>query len=624
MIVTLLFIGLVGGLITGISPCILPVLPVVFLSAGAQAARPTTRSTASGGASTAAASAATKPERAATRTTAAPAAPPNSELWRTGGDTAVAAPSAAPQTDRSPSAARPYLVIAGLVVSFSVFTLIGSLVLSLLHLPTDLIRWAGLVVLVLIGLGLIVPRLEAVLERPFAWLPQRSIGTDRGAFGLGLALGAVYVPCAGPVLAAITVAGATARIGASTVVLTLAFAVGSAAPLLVFALAGRRVAERVRAFRARQRSIRVVAGVVLIALAVGLTFNVTDAIQRAIPDYTAALQKAVSDPGALAGGAGDQGTATGTAALSTCVAAAPTGLTDCGPAPALSGLTSWQHTAGDAPLTLTQLRGKVVLLDFWAYSCINCQRAIPHVQAWSKAYAKAGLVVIGVHAPEYAFEHSAANVRSGTARLGISYPVALDNGFHTWNAYGNDAWPADYLIDARGTVRSVTLGEGDYGSSEQDIRTLLSAAHPGVALPAATDVADTEPQNAAQTRETYLGAARAQTFASGVLAAGTHWFDYPASLPQDQFALRGTWTVTDESLTSAAGSGLELRYNAAKVYLDVGGTGTLTVERGGRTTRIPVSGAPNITTVVGAARASSDTVRITLSKGLSVYSFTFG
>lgn len=604
MIITLLFIGLIGGLITGISPCILPVLPVVFLSAGAQAARPTAASTDAAGRASSA------------------AAPPNSELWRGGTSTALAERPTAPRTERSPSAARPYLVIAGLVVSFSVFTLIGTLVLSLLHLPSDLIRWAGLVVLVLIGLGLIVPRFEALLERPFAWLPQRNVGTDRGAFGLGLALGAVYVPCAGPVLAAITVAGATARIGASTVVLTLAFAAGSAAPLLVFALAGRRVAERVRAFRARQRGIRVAAGVVLIALAVGLTFNVTDAIQRAIPDYTAALQKAVSDPGLLSGGASGSGATT--AKLTTCVAAAPTGLTECGPAPALSGLTSWQHTAGDAPLTLRQLRGKVVLLDFWAYSCINCQRAIPHVEAWSKAYAKAGLVVIGLHAPEYAFEHSAANVRSGAARLGITYPVALDNDFDTWNAYGNDAWPADYLIDAHGAVRSVALGEGDYGSSEQDIRTLLTAAHPGVALPAPTDVADTTPQNASQTRETYLGAARAQTFASGVLSTGVQRFDYPASLPQDQFALRGTWTVTDESLTAAAGSGLELRYNAAKVYLDVGGTGTLTVERDGRTTRIPVSGAPNITTVVHEATASSDTVRITLSKGLSVYSFTFG
>ncbi|WP_375399254.1 cytochrome c biogenesis protein CcdA [uncultured Amnibacterium sp.] len=618
MIVTLLFIGLVGGLITGISPCILPVLPVIFLSAGAQAARPSTSGSTTSGPTTSGSTTSERP--------VPPAAPPNSELWgsTTQAPTAVVAtrPVAA-QASPQVSSSRPFLVIAGLVVSFSVFTLIGTLVLSLLHLPSDLIRWAGLVVLILIGLGLIVPRLEALLERPFARLPRRNVGTDRGAFGLGLALGAVYVPCAGPVLAAITVAGATARIGASTIVLTLAFAVGSAAPLLVFALAGRRVAERVRAFRARQRQIRVVAGVVLIALAVGLTFNVTDAIQRAIPDYTAALQRAVDDPGALGSGAGG-GADGGSARLSTCVASAPTGLTDCGPAPALAGLTSWSNTAQNAPLTLKALRGRVVLLDFWAYSCINCQRAIPHVEAWSKAYATAGLTVIGVHAPEYAFEHSAANVRAGAARLGITYPVALDNDFATWKAYANDAWPADYLIDASGAVRSVALGEGDYGQSEQDIRTLLTAARPGVALPKATDVADTTPTNPAQTREAYLGADRAQTFAGGILTPGSRSYRYAALLPQDQFALNGRWTITGESLTAAAGSGLALHYNAAKVYLDVGGTGTLTVQRGGRTTHFAVSGAPNITAVVDDTKASRDTVRITLSKGLSVYSFTFG
>src|SRR6202142_3927565 len=236
ILVSLALIGLVGGLITGISPCILPVLPVIFFSG--------TTGTADG-------AVAVKPKR---------------------------------------DVSRPYRVIGGLVLSFSIVTLAGSALLSLLHLPQDGIRWIALVALVAIGLGLIFPRFEQVLERPFARIPQKQIATRTNGFGLGLALGVLYVPCAGPVLAAIVVAGATANIGLPIIVLTVAFAVGTAVPLLFFALAGQRVTERVNAFRRRQREIRITAGVVTILLAVALVFNVPALLQRAIPDYTNALQ----------------------------------------------------------------------------------------------------------------------------------------------------------------------------------------------------------------------------------------------------------------------------------------------------------------------------------------------
>ena len=187
---------------------------------------------------------------------------------------------------------RPYRVIGGLVLSFSVVTLAGSALLSLLHLPQDAIRWFALIALVTIGVGLIFPKFEALLEKPFSKLPQKQFGSGSSGFGLGLALGVLYVPCAGPVLAAIVIAGATGTIGVPTIVLTLAFAIGAALPLLFFALAGRRVAERVAAFRRRQREIRITAGVVTILLAVALAFNLPAALQRAIPDYTAHCRNA--------------------------------------------------------------------------------------------------------------------------------------------------------------------------------------------------------------------------------------------------------------------------------------------------------------------------------------------
>jgi cytochrome c biogenesis protein CcdA/thiol-disulfide isomerase/thioredoxin len=585
-VITLLFIGLVGGLITGISPCILPVLPVIFLSGGAQAARP-------------------EPDNVR----------------------AVDSRNRPIAVIRPKRSARPFLVVAGLALSFSIFTLLGTLVLNALPVPEDIIRWIGLVALVLVGVGMIVPKFEAILEKPFSWIPQRAVGTDHGGFLLGLILGAVYVPCAGPVLAAITVAGATGKIGGETIVLTIAFAVGTAVPLLIFALAGRGVAERVKAFRVHQRAIRIVAGAVVIGLAVALTFNVTDAIQKAIPDYTAALNTSLEGGGTVAKALG---TSTQVSQLLTqCETSAAQGLTtgleNCGKAPAITGISSWFNTANDEPVTLASLKGKVVLLDFWAYSCINCQRAITHVDAWYSAYKDAGFEVIGVHTPEYAFEHVADNVKAGAARLGIQYPVALDNDYGTWDAYNNESWPADYLIDATGTVRNVTIGEGNYGHLETLIRSLLTSADKSATLPAQTSVPDTTPTDPSQTPESYLDSQRETNYVNGQLPTGTAAFSDTGTLPNDSFGLTGTWTIGDESITAASGSStIRLNYMASNVYLDVSGTGTITATVDGKTTTYPVSGAPNIYTLVSVPTAQRGTLTATLSPGLSAYSFTFG
>jgi len=307
-LITLVLIGLVGGLITGISPCVLPVLPVIFLSGGAQGARTGTPP-----------SARSSGQRSTGRSDDAPA------------EILVAGPSAERAAAGRVKGSRPYLVVAGLALSFSVFTLLGTLVLSVLPLPKDIIRWTGLVVLIGVGIAMMVPRVQDLLERPFAWIPQRRVSDEHGGFLLGLALGAVYVPCAGPVLAAITVAGATGKIGFATVSLTVAFAVGTAIPLLAFALAGRGVAERVRAFRARQRGVRIAAGAILIGLAVALTFNVTDALQRAIPDYTAKLNSALNGSGASKSLGSHQ-----RAALAACAQSTAFTLQNCGKAPPIA------------------------------------------------------------------------------------------------------------------------------------------------------------------------------------------------------------------------------------------------------------------------------------------------
>jgi cytochrome c biogenesis protein CcdA/thiol-disulfide isomerase/thioredoxin len=567
-VLTLVLIGFVGGLITGISPCVLPVLPAVFMAGS--------------------------------------------------------------------NSRRPYLVVLGLALSFSVFTLLGTLLLSALHLPQGVIRWAGLIVLVLLGIGMMAPWFEGLLERPFARIPALKV-TRRGSGGfvLGLALGAVYVPCAGPVLAAITVAGATGHIGVRTVALTLAFAIGTTIPLLIFALAGNRVGLRVKAFRTHQRGIRIGAGVVVIALALALTFNVTDFLQRAIPDYTTGLNTAIGATSVPAVVDPQQNTA----ALALCAQDLRPTLLGCGPAPQIAGISKWFNTPDGAPISIDSLRGKVVLIDFWAYSCINCQRAIPHVNAWYSAYATDGLEVIGVHTPEYAFERVPSNVESGARRLGIKYPVALDNDYTTWNNFGNQSWPAEYLIDATGQVRHVSVGEGSYGAMEGLIRKLLQAARPGVGLPPATTVDDTTPTSSDLTPETYLGLKLAQNYAgSPALAGAKQTYRYPATVPDDSYALTGDWTGDDESMTSTSGAGIKLNFLAARVFLDVGGAGSIIVTVDGKTTTYPVSGAPNIYSLIpaapsGPATSENDnagaidkrhTLEVRLSPGLSAYSFTFG
>jgi len=415
---------------------------------------------------------------------------------------------------------RPILIIAGLVVSFSLFTLAGSALLAVLQLPQDFLRWAGLTVLVLVGVAMAVPRLESLLQRPFRQLPSFGGRAGGNAFVLGLGLGTLYVPCAGPVLAVISIAGVTGHVSGGVVALTLAFAVGAAIPLFFVAWAGQGVSRLSSLSRSRARRLRMVGGGVMVALAVALALNVTDGLERSVPGYTQALQDKVennplargalahvNDPTQQNAGApglrttspstqsGSPGTtnpklppavAIATGPVVNCESQAQV-LANCGPAAEISGVDSWLNTPAGHPMTVAGLRGKVVLVDFWTYSCINCQRTLPFVEAWYSRYQASGLEVIGIHTPEFAFEHVASNVAAAITEQKVNFPVALDNSSTTWQNFNNSYWPAEYLIDANGVLRHLSDGEGGYATSEGLIRQLLSAAHPGIVLPAPID-----------------------------------------------------------------------------------------------------------------------------------------
>ncbi len=618
--IELVVVGIVAGFLAGISPCILPVLPVVLVAGAAQPRGSRAAAPASARAAQPVAAGAAQPVGAR----AGQLAIPPGQAAEAG---AVATPAAATPAaaDPAPMASRaglrrPLAVIAGLVLSFSLLILAGSEALSLLHLPQDSLRDAGIALLIVVGLGYLIPPLGALLERPFARLGTRRPSGSAGGFVLGLALGVLYVPCAGPVLAALTVVGATHRVGLTAVILTAAFAVGTAVPLLAVAVAGGQLASRVAAIRRHAPAVRRVGGAVLVVIAVAIAANAFAGLQRDLPGYSTALQGSARVRHQL-----NSLTGVPQISLTRCNSTATT-LVNCGPAPNFKGITAWLNTPGGRPLSISALRGKVVLVDFWTYSCINCQRTLPHVEAWYKEYARYGFVVVGVHTPEFAFEHVVSNVRSQAAAFGVRYPVAVDDNYATWDAYDNEYWPADYLIDARGDVRHVHFGEGDYATTEQLIRQLLAAAHPGRLLPPPTDIPDKTPTGELSP-ETYVGYDRLQYLvpSNDVVPNAPAVYHFPASLPLGGLGLSGTWTEHAQEATSGSGAELELGFLAQDVYLVLGGSGTINVSIDGHHTQtIDVSGVPRLYTLDQADSATSGTLLLRASPGVQVYDFTFG
>jgi thiol-disulfide isomerase/thioredoxin len=409
------------------------------------------------------------------------------------------------------------------------------------------------------------------------------------------------------------------------VLLTAAFAIGVAVPLLLFALAGQFLASRMPVVRAHATTVRRVTGAVLMVTAVVLALNLADGLQRAVPGYTDALTTHFeTTPSAARALAGVKGQSDG-GALANCTDASPV-LQECGRAPDFTAISRWLDTPGGRPLTIAGLKGRVVLVDFWTYSCINCQRSLPHVEAWSKAYAPDGLTVVGVHTPEFAFEHVVSNITRAAAQLDVHYPIAVDNGYGTWNAYQNNYWPAEFLVDATGTVRHVDFGEGQYAQSETFIRQLLVAAHPTVALPPRTDVPDTGPQYPT-TPESYLGYhyGEPNLAAESVHPDTVATYTPPTDPPQDTFALGGQWNVGSEGAVAGSGASLVLQFQGQNVYLVLGGNGTVPVSVDGRPIRtVVVGGEPTLYHLVGPGPYQRARLTLSVPPGVEAYDFTFG
>jgi cytochrome c biogenesis protein CcdA/thiol-disulfide isomerase/thioredoxin len=551
--VLLIIFGFVAGAATAVSPCVVPVLPIA-LSAGA-----------------------------------------------TGGHR------------------RPLGIVAGLTVSFTFAIIALVYVISALGLPNEFLRDVAIGVLLAFGVVLMIPPLSARLE---AWLSSFSgrIGAPSlkgdgfwSGTAIGASLGILYVPCAGPILAGVITVTASQSFNAGRLAVALAYGLGSALVLYLLMIGGRRLlkplARRGAGLQIAMGAVMVVVGLAMLgnydqrfqssvtANLPGFLRNPAEGIEKSDSARTALAEingqsshgigaEAASGgagtgagresaPAAGSGGGSGAGAAPVEEEVETKLAASEetVPLEEYGEAPEFADTEDWFNTPGDQPLTLKGLRGRVVLIDFWTYSCINCIRTLPYLEAWDKRYRKDGLTIVGVHTPEFPFEREASNVEEAIKTEGIKYPVVQDNEEGTWDAYDNQYWPAEYFIDAKGNVRYVHFGEGEYGEKEQVIRELLKeAGHaPGKGGADAHGIAAEE---GVTTPETYLGTKRHERFTNGDFEAGANDFGAISEAPgESQYTFGGAWNVSEEEATAEQGAELDLNFGARRVYLVLGSPG---------------------------------------------------
>ncbi len=590
MVVLILF-GFVAGAATAVSPCVLPVLPVA-LAAGATGGR-----------------------------------------------------------------RRPLGVVTGLALSFTFATVALVYVISALGLPDSLLRTLAIVALIAFGVSLLVPRIGDRLEARLSRLgpsggASATAGTsadgtrERGGGGfwsgmlVGGGLGFVYAPCAGPILAGVITVSASQSLSAGRLAVALAYGIGSAVVLYALMLGGRRLTGRLAR---RSGRFQMAMGAVMVLIALLMLGNYDTRFETSIAsdlpsflvDPTSGLESSHVAKTQLAALRGHRARQAGGLKE----ADAGLRLPVLGAAPEFKDTQDWFNTPGDRPLSLAGLRGHVVLVDFWTYTCINCIRTLPYLNAWYAKYHGEGFEIVGVHTPEFPFEHSASNVAEAIKQNGIRYPVVQDNDYGTWDAYNNEYWPAEYLIDAQGRIRLADFGEGNYEAKQRAIRSLLVEAG-ATALGSAADVHALTPSETEVTPESYLGTERGQRFTNGELTSGLHEFGpLPAQPPPlSELRFAGAWNVGAWGTEAVRGSRLQLTFRARRVYLVMGSPGHARPVRAlldGHPISAALAGSDvrdstatvegdRLYRLVNLPSAQTHTVTIEAAPGVSVYDFTFG
>ena len=527
---------------------------------------------------------------------------------------------------------RPYIIGASLAFSIVAFTLLLKFGTLLAGLSSTSLDWVSGTLLILLGIIALWPELweKIMINLNLQATSQRFLGKGErnkdqfiGPILIGIALGPVFARCS-PTYAFILASVLPFSFLAGLFYL-LAYSIGLAFALLLLSLGGKKLISKYTwaidthsLFRRLLGILFVLVGVAIIS---GYQIKIETWVANKLPFDETKIERVLLEK---------QHKSNLIHSISSSIAKQTVLNVQPTPAPAFVGLTNWINSP---PLSLGQLQGKVVLVDFWTYSCINCIRTIPYVEDWYQAYKHDGFVVVGVNTPEFAFEHNPNNVANAVKQFGITYPVALDNNYGTWNAYNNTSWPADYLIDKSGEVRYVSLGEGDYGKTELAIQTLLGI---NKTLKTPTSVVSISEN---QTPETYLGTNRANSYDGNPdLVDGTYNFNSIANIPTDNWSLNGNWTISPEYITSESGSStITINISAKNVYLVASSSSnqsqTIHVSLPQTYSGQFGSDDPNGNLIINGSRLyhiasfnqfTTANITLTVPENVSLYTFTFG
>lgn len=465
---------------------------------------------------------------------------------------------------------RPLGVIVGFVASFTFFTLFLSTLVRLIGIPATALRQVSTLILAILGLTLLVPKVQLVVEQFFSRIAQFTPNSQKragfaGGVVIGFSLGLLWTPCVGPILASVISLAITGTVTVQAAIITLAYSLGTAIPMFAIMLTGSAALRKVPWLVRNTANIRQGFGVLMILTAIGIFFSIDRRFQawilQTFPQYGVGLTKFEDNEPVKQRLKNLREPLVDETMIGKPVSqlTQPKGIL----APALIPGGEWFNSL---PLQLSDLRGKVVLIDFWTYSCINCQRTLPYLRTWWNKYQSQGLVIIGVHSPEFEFEKKPSNVSQAIADFKLEYPVMQDNDFATWRAYQNRYWPAKYLIDKDGYIRYTHFGEGNYDETEMMIQELLQET----GAPVSADTIENSPyQIYARTPELYLGYSRIQYLASPerILRDKPARYSSPDKLSANLFGFEGEWTIRQEYASPSKGSQLYLNFDSKEVFL---------------------------------------------------------
>jgi len=509
MIILLLF-AFIGGIVTILSPCILPILPIILSSSAV------------GGKS------------------------------------------------------RPYGIVAGFIGSFTFFTLFLTSIVQATGVSANALRLFSVVIIGLFGLSLVLPQAQKLIEKGFSILQSKLQFNNANKTGfsggilIGMSLGLLWTPCVGPILASVISLALTGSVTGSAALITFAYALGTAIPMFLIIRGGQKILTNNQWLLKHTEYIQQFFGVIMIITALAIYFNVDRSFQQYIlqtfPQYGTGLTS-LEDNAFVQDALDNFGTTDEDMIGKTMDEVMDENMYPMAPEIIQGGeIFNWDKPS----ISIKELtsQNKVVLVDFWTYSCINCIRTLPYLTSWHEKYSDDGLVIIGVHSPEFEFEKSPSNVAAALDDFDIFYPVVQDNNFETWRAYHNRYWPAKYLIDTNGRIRYTHFGEGEYNETEEMIQELLEETGTTVDV----EINNTEYENYTQTPETYLGYRRIAGFASpeGITRDVVAEYSYPSALSENKLAFQGKWLMTDEYSESQEDASLKLHFYSKDVYLVLG------------------------------------------------------